>query len=76
MIGKILKVVAAVATVGAMTAGQAWADRLDDIKARGKLIVALADDFKPWGYRNEEGELKGLEIDLAKDLAKRLGVEL
>jgi len=52
------------------------ADDLDDIKTKGKLIVAVKADYKPYGYRNDSGDIVGLEIDLAKDVAKRLGVEL
>lgn len=52
------------------------ADDLDDIKAKGKLVVAVKADYKPYGYRNVAGDIVGLEIDLAKDVAKRLGVEL
>ena len=52
------------------------ADDLDDIKQKGKLVVAVKADYKPYGYRNDQGDIVGLEIDLAKDVASRLGVEL
>ena len=52
------------------------ADDLDDIKAKGKLVVAVKADYKPYGYLNNQNEIVGLEIDLAKDVADRLGVSL
>lgn len=49
----------------------------DQITSRGKIIVGVKADYPPWGMYNADGsELIGLEIDLAKDLASRLGVEI
>jgi polar amino acid transport system substrate-binding protein len=49
----------------------------DQIQARGKIIVGVKADYPPWGMYNADGsKLIGLEIDLAKDLASRLGVEV
>ena len=72
--GKIL-------TMVALAAGFAWttganADVLDDIKKRGKLIVGVKADYKPFGFREPSGAIVGLEPDLAADVAKKLGVEL
>jgi polar amino acid transport system substrate-binding protein len=52
------------------------ADTLNDIKANGKLVVGVKADTPPWGFRNEKGELVGMEIDMARDVAKRLAVKL
>lgn len=54
----------------------AEADTIDDIKARGKIIVGSKADYKPWGFRDATGAIIGMEADLAKDVADRLGVEL
>ncbi|WP_107670668.1 transporter substrate-binding domain-containing protein [Cyanothece sp. BG0011] len=43
---------------------------LEEIKQRGKLIVAVKDNIRPLGFRNNENELQGLEIDLARQLAE------
>ncbi len=56
-----------------------WAtadNRLTLIKQRGDLIVGIKSDYPPLGMINDQGELVGLEADLAKDMASRLGVEL
>ena len=54
----------------------AAASRLDDILARGVLRVGTTGDYKPFSYRVGNGEFIGLDIALAADLAKSLGVTL
>lgn len=49
---------------------------LQNIKAKGKLVMGLDDAFPPMGFRNEENEIVGYDVDLAKEVAKRLGVKL
>ena len=43
---------------------------------RGKVVVGIKADYKPWGFRDEDGSLIGMEADLAKDVADAMGVEL
>jgi proton glutamate symport protein len=50
--------------------------RLGAILERGVLRVGYAADSLPMAYRNENGEVVGLEIDLAHLLALDLGVAL
>lgn len=45
---------------------------LEQIKARGKLIVGVKTDYEPFGYINEKGENAGFEIEMAKALAQDL----
>jgi polar amino acid transport system substrate-binding protein len=49
---------------------------LEKILSRKKLVLGLDDSFPPMGYRNENNEIVGYDIDLAKEVARRLGVEL
>jgi polar amino acid transport system substrate-binding protein len=49
---------------------------MEDIKARGELVVGVKTDYPPYGFRDRNGQIVGLEPDLAADLAKRLGVSL
>ena len=41
-----------------------------------KLILGLDENFPPMGFRDKNGELVGFDIDLAKEVTKRLGIEL
>ncbi|MDR1863838.1 MAG: amino acid ABC transporter substrate-binding protein [Treponema sp.] len=49
---------------------------LQDILSRKKLVLGLDDSFPPMGYRNEKNEIVGYDVDLAKEAARRIGVEL
>lgn len=47
-------------------------DTLEKIHQRGKIIVGVKYDTKPFGYINENKELVGFDIDLAKYIAKSI----
>ena len=57
------------------TAGGSYSTSLDDIKAKGQLVIGLDDTFAPMGFRDENGELVGFDIDLATAVCEELGVE-
>ena len=40
------------------------------------LIVGLDDTFVPMGFKNESGEIVGFDVDLAKEVGKRIGMEI
>ena len=48
---------------------------LADLKSRGVFVLGLDDSFPPMGFRDEKNEIVGFDIDLAKEVAKRLGVK-
>ncbi len=50
-------------------------DTLEKIKSEGRFVVGLDDTFAPMGFRDEAGEIVGFDIDLAKEAARRMGVE-
>lgn len=52
------------------------ADTLDNVKQKGKLVVGVKADYPPWGMRDSNGNIVGMEIDMANDVARRLGVKL
>jgi polar amino acid transport system substrate-binding protein len=45
---------------------------LQTIQQRGRLIVAVKSDLRPLGFRENDSQLKGLEIDIAHRLAQEL----
>jgi polar amino acid transport system substrate-binding protein len=49
---------------------------LKAVQDKGKLILGLDDSFPPMGYRNDDNEIVGYDIDLAKEATKRLGLKL
>ena len=61
-----------------LAAGAGWAqvDTMASIKQKGKMVVGVKADYKPFGYTDPAGKIVGLEIDLANDIARRLGVAI
>ncbi|GAA0739701.1 amino acid ABC transporter substrate-binding protein [Clostridium oceanicum] len=49
---------------------------LEDIKSKGKFIVGLDDSFPPMGFKDDKGNIVGFDIDLAKEVGKKLGVKV
>ncbi len=49
-----------------------FAAPLKEIQERGYITVAVKDNFPPLAFRDESGNLQGLEIELAQRLAKDL----
>lgn len=60
--------------VASVTVGAApvLADQLDEVKARGKIVVGIKTDYRPFGFLDKDAVLKGYEIDLAKQVAKKV----
>ena len=58
-------------------ASTALADRLDEIKSRGKLVVGVSDTTPPFSFRKAaDGTLTGYDLDLVRAVARRMGVAL
>lgn len=55
------------------TAGTTTAETAE--AARGTLIVGFDQDFPPMGFVGDNGEYTGFDLDLAKEVASRLGLE-
>lgn len=56
----------------AFTSLPAIAADLTAINKRGRLVVAVKDNVRPLGFRSVNGQLQGLEIDLARRLAQEI----
>jgi polar amino acid transport system substrate-binding protein len=53
--------------------------KLDAIKAKGKIVLGTAADYPPYEFHKEingEDQVVGFDIDIAKSIAKDLGVKL
>ena len=46
------------------------------VMSRGKIVVGVKADYKPWGYRDSSGKIVGMEADMAQDVADAMGVKL
>jgi len=50
-------------------------DTWNKVMSRGKIVVGVKADYKPWGFRDTSGDIVGMEIDMAMDVAAKMGVE-
>lgn len=60
----------------ALGTGVAGAETIDQIKEKGVLTVGMLVDFPPYGILNTENKPDGYDADVARQLAKDLGVKL
>ena len=51
-----------------------YARSIEDIKESGEITIAVYEDFPPYSFV-ENGELKGIDVDLGKKIAKSLNVK-
>ncbi|MHC4958284.1 MAG: transporter substrate-binding domain-containing protein [Planctomycetota bacterium] len=49
---------------------------LDIVLERGELIIGTEPEFPPFESKNAQGEFVGFDMDMARELAKDLGVRL
>ena len=68
----LLALVAAVT----FTAGSLSAGALEEIQKSGKLRVGMEPGYMPFELTNQKGEIIGFDVDMAKRMAKAMGVEL
>lgn len=54
----------------------AFANGEDDVTPKETLTIGLDDTFAPMGFRNEQGELIGFDIDLSTEVMERLGYDV
>lgn len=56
-------------------AAQSGQTLLDQIKANGKIRVGTEGTYAPFTYHDKDGSLTGFDVELTREVAKRLGVE-
>jgi polar amino acid transport system substrate-binding protein len=67
----------AAAALSVLMSAVAAADKLDDVRARGKLMVGVSDTTPPFSFRKTgEATVTGYDIDLVKAVTKRMGLAL
>ncbi|HYG90273.1 MAG TPA: transporter substrate-binding domain-containing protein [Azospirillum sp.] len=55
-------------------AAPSQAQTVDEIKSKGKVTIGMLVDFPPFGITNAQNEPDGYDADVAKLLAKHMGV--
>ncbi len=74
---KLLTIVLSVLLVLSCASALAEGDgSLAAITEKGKLVLGLDDTFPPMGFRDDDNNIVGYDIDVAAEVCARLGVEL
>jgi len=68
-------VVTACASSAQLVAGETPANTLQRIADRGELVVGMAGSMPPLNMTTKDGELIGMEVDIAKAMAESMGVK-
>lgn len=71
----VLAAASALVIVG-LVAGCGASTKQGNTEVPKKIVIGLDDNFPPMGFKDEKGELVGFDIDLAKEVAKRIGTEV
>lgn len=53
---------------------EAPVDLLTQIRERGEIVVAMEGTWAPWTYHDEGDQLVGYDVEVAQNIAERLGV--
>jgi polar amino acid transport system substrate-binding protein len=51
-------------------------DLLDEVMEAGTLVVSTDPNYAPQSFLNDQGELDGFDVEVAKEVASRLGVDI
>ena len=56
--------------------GCSKSNEIESTLSKDTLIVGMDDAFAPMGFKDEKGEIVGFDIDMAKEAAKRAGMDV
>ncbi|MBU2581942.1 MAG: transporter substrate-binding domain-containing protein [Alphaproteobacteria bacterium] len=56
-------------------AGAAVARPLDDVRQHGSLRVVVYSDFKPFSWLTPDGDVAGIDADIGRAIAEKLGLK-
>ena len=73
---KIMAVGLAAVSMMAFVSGCGSDTKKADTQLPKKIVIGLDDSFPPMGFKDDKGEIVGLDIDLAKEAAKRAGMDV
>lgn len=71
---RIISVVLLLVMAGVLFAGCGTTTKTEP--AKKKIVIGLDDNFPPMGFKDEKNNIVGFDIDMAKEAAKRLGIEV
>jgi len=79
MMKKLIRIMLAIVIFALLLSAcgpKAGSARLDAIKKAGKIVVGTSADYEPWEYKDENDEFVGADMDIMREVARRMGVEV
>lgn len=74
---KVLKSIIAVGIVAVTALGVVGcSNKANDATSKDKLVLGFDDTFVPMGFKDDKGEIVGFDIDLAKEVSKRINKKI
>ncbi len=74
-IRRLIAAALALALVLAVGSALAEGELLDQVREAGKIVIATEGAWSPWTYHDEADELVGFDVEVARAIAERMGVE-
>ncbi len=56
------------------SSASASGDLLEQIQSKGEIVVAMEGTWAPWTYHDEDDNLVGYDVEVAQQIAEKLGV--
>ncbi|MDI2588461.1 transporter substrate-binding domain-containing protein [Psychrobacillus sp. NEAU-3TGS] len=75
LLSLVAAVVLLLAACGNNTSKENDKNSLQAIQDKGEITVGIMGTYAPYNFRNKDQGYDGFDVDIAKELAKRLGVE-
>lgn len=72
----VVLVLSLLTAVPAMPVAAAGDGSLARVRAQGTLVVGIEGAFPPFNMFDERGELVGFDVDISREIARRLGVDV
>lgn len=78
---KIISMIATLSLITVLSAcgnetGGSASTALDEVKDRGELIVGTTGDYRPFSYLDDSNNLTGYDVEWAKAIAEKMGLEV
>ncbi len=74
MLKKMISLAAALLT--SVSVATVQARPFDDVVDSGYITIFVYKDYAPYSWKTDDGELKGIDVEIAQKFAEDLGVEL
>ena len=74
-LAKSAALLSALGLVAAAILNPAQAELLDDIQAKGKIVIGTEGVYAPYTYHDEQNNLTGYDVEVGRAIAAELGVK-